>query len=216
MNFIQEDKQVTDFGKREINKARTRLDTLDAVYRLTRRTSFRDLKVRTIAEETGITEMTFFNHFPRKEDILKYMMGLWALDLMALQHRKPLSGEAAIRRVFDRTAKKVRKHPRLVTSFVATMLSSEIDPHAMEIEPVDRYLIYPDLPDLHVARIPSGNEILLHHLAEMDPAPDLAATLLHLASCFYGDIVVAHTAGLDIGELYESSLDLIFRKVSTD
>ena len=69
------------FGKRDLNKAQTRLNVLQAVYDLSQRTGFRDLKVKLIADEAGITEMTFFNYFPRKEDVLLYMMesGQWTL-----------------------------------------------------------------------------------------------------------------------------------------
>ena len=200
---------MADFGKRALNKAQTRLNVLDMVYRLTETANFRDLKVKSIAEEIGITEMTFFNYFQKKEDILKYMMGIWALDLMVLQYRNPLTGEAAIRRVFHQTAEQVKKHPRLMTNFVASLLTSEIDPIANDIEAADRFLLYPDTPELYEVRIRSGNEILLHHLAEIDPRRDHTETLLHLASCFYGDVIVAHTAGLDIGTLYGKSLDLI-------
>ncbi|MBL6999724.1 MAG: TetR/AcrR family transcriptional regulator [Gammaproteobacteria bacterium] len=205
---------MTDFGKRALNKAQTRLNILDAVYRLTSTSNFRDLKVKLIAEEIGITEMTFFNYFQKKEDILKYMMGIWALDLMILQHRQPLSGEAAIRRVFSHTAEQVKKHPRLIANFVASLLTSEIDPMANDIEAADRFLLYPDSAELYAAKIPDGNEILMRHLAEIDPTHDHTGTLLHLASCFYGDIIVAHTAELDIGMLYTSSLDLIFQNRS--
>ena len=201
-----------DFGKRAINKAQTRLNALNAVYQLTSKTNFRDLKVKLIAAEIGITEMTFFNYFQKKEDILKYMMGIWALDLMALQHSQPLSGEAAIRRVFSHTAEQVKKHPRLFTNFVASLLSSEIDPLANDIEAADRFLLYPDAPELYEIKIPSGNEILMQYLAEIDHTRDHMDTLLHLASCFYGDVIVAHTAGLDIDTHYTNSLDLIFTK----
>jgi hypothetical protein len=51
--------------------------------------------------------------------------------------------------------------------------------------------------------------MLLQHLAEIGPGRDHTRTLLHLASCFYGDVIVAHTAGLDIEMLYKNSLDLI-------
>jgi hypothetical protein len=51
----------------------------------------------------------------------------------------------------------------------------------------------------------------MRHLAEVDPTRDHTGILLHLASCFYGDIIVAHTAGLDIDMLYTSSLDLILQ-----
>lgn len=205
---------MTDFGKRALNKAQTRLNVLDAVYRLTNTSNFRDLKVKSIAEEIGITEMTFFNYFQKKEDILKYMMGIWALDLMALQHRQPLSGEAAIRRVFGHTAEQVKKHPRLMANFVASLLTRDIDPMANDIEAADRFLLYPDSTELHEGKIPSGNEILMRHLAEIDPKSDHTDTLLRLASCFYGDIIVAHTAGLDIDMLYTSSLDLIFKTIN--
>jgi AcrR family transcriptional regulator len=200
-----------DFGKRALNKAQTRLNVLGTVYRLTNTLNFRDLKVKSIAEEIGITEMTFFNYFQKKEDILKYMMGIWALDLMVLQHRQPMTGEAAIRRVFNHTAEQVKKHPRLFANFVASLLTSEIDPMANNIEAADRFLLYPDVPDLYDVKIKSGNEILIQHLAEIDPTRDHMDTLLRLASCFYGDVIVAYTAGLDIEILYTSSLDLIFQ-----
>jgi len=202
---------MNDFGKRTLNKAQTRLNALDAVYRLSKRMNFRDLKVKSIAEEIGITEMTFFNYFQKKEDILKYMMGIWALDLMVMQLRRPLSGEAAIRRVFSHTAVQVKKHPRLMANFVASLLTSEIDPMANDIEAADRFLLYPGSPELFEAKIPSGNEILMRHLAEVDPTRDHTGTLLRLASCFYGDIIVAHTAGLDVDMLYTGSLDLILQ-----
>jgi AcrR family transcriptional regulator len=203
---------MADFGKRALNKAQTRLNVLDMVYRLSITSNFRDLKVKSIAEETGITEMTFFNYFKKKEDILKYMMGIWALDLMVLQHRQPLTGEAAIRRVFSHTAEQVKKHPRLLANFVASLLTSEIDPMANDIEAADRFLLYPDAPELYEVKILSGNEILMQHLAEIDPSRDHMGTLLHLASCFYGDVIVAQTAGLDIDMLYNNSLDLILQK----
>lgn len=207
----KEVESVTDFGKRAINKAQTRLNVLDTVYRLTNTANFRDLKVKSIAVETGITEMTFFNYFQKKEDILKYMMGIWALDLMVLQHRNPLTGEAAIRRVFNHTAEQVKKHPRLMANFIASLLTSEIDPLAHDIEAADRFLLYPEAPELYEVKIPSGNEILMQHLVEIDPTHDHYGTLLLLASCFYGDVIVAYTAGLDIDLLYCKSLDLIFQ-----
>ena len=50
----------------------------------------------------------------------------------------------------------------------------------------------------------------MQHLAEAKPGRDTTETLLHLASCFYGDVLVAHTAGLDLSKLYTKSLNLIF------
>ncbi len=203
---------MTKFGKRTLNKAQTRLDILNAVYHLSKAINFRDLKVKVIAEEIKITEMTFFNYFQKKEDILKYMMGLWNLDLTVLQHQNPLRGEEAIRRIFRRTAEQTTNHPGLMVGFISYLVTNEIDPSANEIEAADRYLLYPEVPELYEVKIPSGNEILVQHLMEIDPSVDPTSTLLHLASCFYGDVLVAHTAHLDLKVLYSSSLDLILKK----
>ncbi len=200
---------MADFGKRALNKAQTRLDILNAVYELSNSVSFRELKVKSIIEKIAITEMTFFNYFQKKEEILKYMMGLWALDLMVQQLKNPLSGAAAIRRIFQRTAEQVKQHPGLMVSFISYLVTSEIDPTANDIDAADRYLLYPDLPELLEARIPSGNELLMQHLQEINPTKDPMPTLLHLASSFYGDVLVAHTANLDLAMLYANSLGLI-------
>jgi len=205
---------MAEFGKRELNKAQTRLNALDMVYKLSEEMNFRDMKVVDIAKAINVTEKTFFNYFQKKEDILKYMMGIWALDLMVLQARQPLTGEAAIRRVFSHTAAQVKKHPRLMANFVASLLTSEVDPNPKEIEAVDRFLLYPDSPDLYDMRVPDGNEILLQHLAEMNPSSDHISTLIHLASCLYGDMIVADTAGMDIDMLYSKSMDLILKNLA--
>lgn len=199
------------FGRRALKKARTRLNILDAVYRLTAGVNFRDLKVKAIAEEADVTEMTFFNYFPKKEDTLRYMMGLWALDLVALQHQSSLSGELAIRRIFAHTARHAEAHPGLMVGFISYLVANEIPSEANEIESADRALLYPELPDIYEVPIPSGNEMLTNHLLEIEPGMDPTRKLLHLASCFYGDALVAHTANLDLDALYTSSLDLIFR-----
>ena len=199
------------FGRRALKKAKTRIDIINAVYRLTADVNFRNLKVKTIAEEADVTEMTFFNYFPKKEDILRYMMGLWELDLLVLRHREPLTGEPAIRRVFRHTAKLVKQHPGLMVSFISYLVTKEIAPDANEIEAADRRLLYPDIPEIYETRIPSGNEMMMGHLSEIDPSMDRTRMMLHLASCFYGDVLIAHTANLDLDWLYSGSLDLIFK-----
>jgi len=204
---------MADYGKRALNKAQTRLDILNAAYRMTETVNFRDLKVKDIAQAVGITEMTFFNHYAKKEDILRYMMGIWTLDIAAQQLSTPLAGEAAIRRLFALTARQIKQYPRMMVSFIAYIVTNEISPEAEVIEAPDRYLRYPEMPELHEARIPGGNEILLRHLAEIDPEQDHMETLLHLASSFYGDVLVAHTAGVDIEMLYTKSLDLILGRL---
>lgn len=52
--------------------------------------------------------------------------------------------------------------------------------------------------------------MIIRHLREMASQSDPMPALLQQASSFWGDVVVAHTAGLDIETLYNNSLSLIF------
>lgn len=202
---------MADFGKRALNKAQTRLNILQAMLELNADTNFKDMKVRDIVKKVKITEMTFFNYFQSKDELLNYYMGIWSLDQAALQLQNPLSGEAAIRRIFDSTAQQTLKHPRVLANLISHLASAYEEPAQTVIEPAERYLLYPKLADLHTLGIKTGNEMLLEHLGEIDADADHMKILIHLASSFYGDALVAYTSGADIRSLYRESLDLIFQ-----
>jgi AcrR family transcriptional regulator len=201
---------MADFGKRALNKAQTKLNILEAMLELIADTSFRDMKVKDLVEKVKITEMTFFNYFRAKDDLLNFFMGVWALDQAALQLQSPLSGEKAIRRIFKTTAQQTIEHPRVMVILISHLASANLNPSQMELEPAERYLLYPELTELQTIEIKSGNEMLMGHLNEIDPGADNPKILMHLASCFYGDALVAYTSGADISSLYQNSLDLIF------
>lgn len=202
-----------EFGKRALNKARTKLGILQAMLDLIADTSFKEMKIKDIAERVQITEMTFFNYFQTKDDLLKYFMALWSLDQMALQLQEPLEGEAAIRRIFDTTAQQIHEHPQIMVTLISHLASFSNETATVDVEAAERYLRYPNLVDLYAVPIRSGNEMLLQHLHELNPAADHMQTLMHLASCFYGDPLVAYTSGEDVQSLYKRSLDLILRDI---
>lgn len=98
-----------------------------------------------------------------------------------------------------------------MVSFIASFATSKIGADAQIIDPADRSILYPDVPELFELNIPDGNSLLLQHLNEINSSRDHTRALLRLASSFYGDALIAHSAGLDLGQLYSDSLDLIFR-----
>lgn len=205
-----------EFGKRALNKAQTKLSILEAMLDLIAHTSFKEIRVKEIAEKVEITEMTFFNYFRSKDDLLKYFMTLWSLDQMALQAEQPLEGEAAIRRIYDTTADQIHEHPQVMVTLIGHLASMSNESTLIDVEPAERFLKYPHLGELFTAPIKSGNELILQHLKELNPNADHMKTLLHLASCFYGDPLVAYTSGEDVRVLYTRSLDLILCNIRLD
>ncbi len=57
-------------GLREQKKARTRQHITDTATLLFRERGFDEVTVAEVAREAGVSTMTVFNHFPRKEDLL--------------------------------------------------------------------------------------------------------------------------------------------------
>ena len=100
-----------------------------------------------------------------------------------------------------------------MVSFISCFASIEMDPAANDIEVADRYLLYPNFSALFETKILSGYEMLIQHLLEINPSIDHTQTLRHLVPCFYGDVLVAHTANHDLDMLYSNSLDLFLGNV---
>ena len=72
---------MNDFGQRELKKAKTKLECLKAMHILSKNKSFKDIKAKDIASAVAITEMTFFNYFKTKEELLLYYMRMGVIEL---------------------------------------------------------------------------------------------------------------------------------------
>jgi AcrR family transcriptional regulator len=197
------------FGQRDLNKAKTKLACLDSMYRLSKEIGFKQLKAKDIATDAGITEMTFFNYFKTKEDLLQYFMKIWTLDQMAEQLEKPLKGKAAIERIFQNTAEESLKHTTILTSLIGYIAALTQAPTPIVIQPAEIYLRYPDLPELWPQEVNSLAELFLNHLNELDDS-NPQQTLALLNSAFYGNALHAHTSGVALWPLYQLNLNTIF------
>jgi len=202
------------FGAREIKKAKTKLACLDATLELTRNCAFRDLKSKEIASHAGISEMTFFNYFSTKEDLLVYFMRLWSLEEMARNMTEPLTGREAIDRIFSATAEKIKQQPTIMMSLIGFFASLTSLPKMAVVEPAERWLLYPELEDLQTRPIPGLHETLMQHLEEMDGSLDRQQLRNHLITLFYGGALNAHMSWQDLTLIYQDGLELIFKKAA--
>ena len=101
---------------REKKFARTRLSLAQATTNHLEAAAFETLSVKALCERVQISEATFFNYFPRKEDLIVYLDHLWTLELnwygqQAAQQQK---GLAVIEALFRYTAIQIQKKPGLM------------------------------------------------------------------------------------------------------
>lgn len=66
---------------REKKFARTKLALMRAAVARLRVKSFNDVTVKELCEEAQVSEATFFNYFPKKDDVLRYFIQIWMVEV---------------------------------------------------------------------------------------------------------------------------------------
>lgn len=108
---------------RETKYARTKLALLDAALALIRQKPFDDIAVTELCETAEVSYATFFNYFPKKDDLLVYFIQLWSVEV-AWHARRTEPGKgalAAIESIFGHTASQCEKGPEIMGEIIALM-----------------------------------------------------------------------------------------------
>lgn len=200
------------YGHRELKKAKTKLECLSAMHSMSKNKSFKDIKAKEIASAVGITEMTFFNYFKTKDELLLYYMRMWCIDQMALQIENPLKGYDAIYRIFIHTANEIKRYPTIMLSLIGYIASLHEKPTVLTVEQAEIYLRHPNIVSLYNSDILNFDQLVLRHLQEMELTLSLQETLNLIRSAFYGDAINSHMTVQETKELYELSLKTIFER----
>ena len=104
---------------REKKQATMKLKILDTFCERLKIKALADISVKEIAKKIDISEMTFFNYFASKKELLIYFIELWSLQMQLLIEELELID--AIYLIFEETAKIIEENPNLFMEIVATM-----------------------------------------------------------------------------------------------
>jgi len=109
----------TQLPLREKKYATQKLKILDTFDEKLKTKSLTDISVKEIASELDISEMTFFNYFGSKKEVLIYFIELWSLEMQILiEEKEPIE---SIYLIFEETAKTIEKNPNLFMEIVSAM-----------------------------------------------------------------------------------------------
>lgn len=132
---------ATQPSLRERNFAHTRLGILDACLALTATRSFGELSVREIAEQAGVSQGTFFNHFGTKDDVLFFFMRLWTVRVAQRAGEGLERGTArdAIGALFELLADEMAEHPRMMLEVISVIANASERPR-VDLTPAERLI----------------------------------------------------------------------------
>jgi len=186
------------FSLRERKFAKTKLALLQAAIERMRGKRLDEIPVKDLCDEAEVSEATFFNYFPKKNDLLHYLIRVWTIEV-AWQARAAV-GECAglqfIEQVFEYTGRKLADHPRLMLEIIAHMA---LDPHPTscagsraELSVVERIQAFPEcegvecMPEL---ALPEMFRRPLERAVECGELPgsiEIDEALLALLGIFFG------------------------------
>jgi AcrR family transcriptional regulator len=204
---------------RERKFARTRLSLAEAATRHLEAASFESLSVKALCERVQISEATFFNYFPRKEDLIIYLDRLWTLELnwygrqAAEQHK----GLPVIEALFRYTSIQIQKKPGLMGEIIAHEARARERTQGLEITTAERMLAFSDLSGIEGLSDDSLESLLRNSLqaaidlGDLPPNTAMAAAMVALVSIFYGvPLAMQHANPAAIGAMYRQQLALLW------
>ncbi len=209
---------------RERKFARTRLSLADAATRHLEAASFDSLSVKALCERVQISEATFFNYFPRKEDLIIYLDRLWTLELnwYGRQAAEQQKGLAVIEALFRYTSIQIQKKPGLMGEIIAHEARARERSQGMEITTAERLIAFADLAGIEALPDDSLESLLRNALqaaidrGELPPNTAISAAMVALVSIFYGvPLAMQHANPAAIGAMYRQQLALLWAGLRT-
>lgn len=127
--------------------ARTKLGLLHAAMAAIHDRSLDQVAVKDLCAALDISEASFFNYFPHKQDLLVYYIQLWSIEMAwyGRHFAEARGGLAAIEEIFDMTAARIAENPALMGEIIAGQARMNLPPDFVAVTLGERLLAFPEL-----------------------------------------------------------------------
>ena len=199
---------INTLSLREKKQATLKLKILDTFDEKLKTKALTDISVKEVAKELDISEMTFFNYFGSKKEVLVYFIELWSLEMqMHIEGLEPLK---AIYRIFEETAKTIEKNPNLFMEIVASMALQGMAKKDINITKAERILRF----GKDVSYREGGFFDIIVPLLSQIESSQKHLELVYLAlfnTCFAMPLAMKHPSFGSLKERYFKQLDFILK-----
>lgn len=130
--------------------ARTRLSLARVLADALGEQSFAEVPVKRLCRAAELSEATFFNYFPRKQDLMAYLAHLWVLELGWHVERASAGayGLQVVDRLFAEVARTCERRPGVLAELLAWIARGGTLSTGLQINALEKQLAFPDLPGI--------------------------------------------------------------------
>ena len=161
--------------------ARTKLALVRAALGRMAEKRFDAITVKELCEDAELSEATFFNYFPKKDDLLRYYVRLWAIELGQEAERVvgAHAGLEYLEQVFEQIGKQVEDNPNLLLQVLRYLVQNPTAVMSCErqsLNVAERMHALPEIAESH-CNVCGIMDVLLPPLRRAIEQRQLGATL---------------------------------------
>lgn len=216
------------FSLRERKHAQTKIALAQAVMERLRTKRLKDISVKEVCETIPVSEVTFYNYFPKKTDVLVYILQLWRLEmqwhLLVWEGKK--SNLEVIETYFDFAARGVEEYPGVMAEALAYFTQKRGCVHFDDLSSAEKILAFPELIGIEEIQLPTNpkeKKLLEKYVTKAIEAGELPATIdihfvIHtLDALFIGSMMAFHTdEPVLLRQLYQQMLKTLWKGLWQD
>jgi len=201
------------FGLRERKKGLLRIGLVDALIDQLNYHHFDEIKVTALCEIMNISEVTFFNYFNQKEELLQLYMLIWNFKReIQINKNGRKKGLPAISQIFEDIAT-TPNGVVILNTLMIYIAKAKSKTETLALSTCERWLISSSNTDLIPLELNQQFDIHLKEgieLGEISNQTDISNANLLLSSLFYGGALISHATGIPLKLHYDKSLQIIF------
>jgi AcrR family transcriptional regulator len=196
---------------RERKSAKLKLLILSTTQEALKKQNFTDIHVNDICKLVGISKVTFFRYFPQKEDVLLYLLRIWAFRTSIHLQNVGLKGIKAVNYIFDQYGNLCEKHPSLMLHLIKYYAVTDIIIKPISIKKAEKHFLFPSHENIIDFEILSFEKLLEKHIleaifdTELTRTSDVNDLVSMLLTTTYGSIVVSKLKQLPLKGLIKKN-----------
>jgi len=212
-----------DFGLRDLKYAQARLTLLHAFLDDLAVTPVDEIRIKDLCKKAEVSEPSFYNYFPRKDDLFLYFISLWSVDVqLHIRHRIPAEnpGIQTIREIFRYSAERISTSSRIMKEILSYQARTDTSLRIQEIRPVtdaEKSLAFGAADDLYSLPDQGLKPLLTEHITaavkngELPCSTGIPEFTLLTASVFFGvPVIVLHQDAENLNRYYQMCLNILF------
>jgi len=215
----------TQISLRERKHAQTKKALAEALLERLREKRLRDISVKELCEALPISEVTFYNYFSEKKDVLLYLMQLWYLEMRwhLLQWEQTKTNLEIIEAWFDFTAQKTEETPWMMSEIIIYMVQRRGCIDLKEMSAAEKIWIFPEFEGIEQIVFPADmdkEQVLIPYLQKAIEAGELPLTTNVvqagdiLDAIFHGGLISLNQRGtLQLRSLYRAMLRMFWHSL---